>query len=235
MWFLLPKVLPLVQVCVFWFLWYRLRLFVCLFGVGPTPLPRLVWVGFILSAPPWPPSPPPRTPNVCWPFPFQIPTINSCVCVEGRGEKIPRKRFLFGETEKGRERERERVGRSRLVMSCHVMSCHGKEGLLPFDQIADHDAPESSSSSSSFLGGRSAGRAALDQRRQANTRPWFEVEGGGLVLGRREGRGEGEAAWVFFGGVGASIKRKRPQERKKKLWVQGLFFEKMSCCSPSRS
>ena len=96
-----------VCVCV-WFLRCRLRLFVCLFRVAPTPIPRwLGWVGFILSAPPWPPSAPPRTPNVCWPFPFQIPTINSCVCVGGGGEKIPRKRFLFGETEKGRERERE--------------------------------------------------------------------------------------------------------------------------------
>ena len=64
---------------------------------------------------------------------------------------------------------------------------HGKEGLLPVDQIADHDAPESSSSSISFLGGRSVGRAALDQSRQANTRPWYEVEGGALVPGRREG------------------------------------------------
>ena len=155
--------------------------------------------------------------RVCWPFPFQIPTINSCVCVEGRGEKIPRKRFLFGETEKGRERERERVGRSRLVMSCHVMSCHGKEGLLPFDQIADHDAPESSSSSSSFLGGRSVGRAALDQRRQANTRPWFEVEGGGLVPGRGEGEGGGGGCLGFCGGGGVSIKRKRPQEGKKSV------------------
>ena len=35
--------------------------------------------------------------------------------------------FLFGETEKGRERERE----GGLVSSCHVMSCHvmGRKGF----------------------------------------------------------------------------------------------------------
>ena len=110
------------SVCVFGFFGVVCVCLLCLFGVGPTPLPRLVWVGFILSAPPWPPLTSSPYSRVCWPFPFQIPTINSCVCVEGRGEKIPRKRFLFGETEKGRERERERVGRSRHVMSCHVMS-----------------------------------------------------------------------------------------------------------------
>ena len=116
--------------CV-WFLWCRLRLFVCVVCLfvwcWSHPPPSFGLVGFILSAPPWPPSAPPRTPNVCWPFPFQIPTINSCVCVGGGGEKIPRKRFLFGETEKGRERERERErerGWVGLVMSCHVMSCH---------------------------------------------------------------------------------------------------------------
>ena len=64
----------------------------------------------------------------------------------------------------------------------------------------------------------------MDQSRQANTRPWYEMEGGGLVPGR--GKGRGRLLGFFLVGWGFD-KKERPQEGKKKVLVQGLFFEKM--------
>ena len=197
------------------------------------PPPSLVWfgLGLYLALRHGLPSPPPRTPGSAGLFHFKSQqSIHVCVWrveVKKFQENVS---FLVKQRKAERGRERGWVG---LVMSCHVMSCHGKEGLLPFDQIADHDAPESSSSSSSFLGGRSVGRAALDQRRQANTRPWFEVEGGGLIPGRGEGEGGGGGCLGFCGGGGVSIKRKRPQEGKKSCGFKGCSSRR--CCSPSRS
>ena len=53
----------------------------------------------------------------------------------------------------------------------------------------------------------------MDQSRQANTRPWYEVEGGGLVPGR--GKGRGRLLGFFLVGWGFD-KKERPQEGKKK-------------------
>ena len=185
------------SVCVFGFFGVVCVCLLCLFGVGPTPLPRLVWVGFILSAPPWPPSPPPRTPGSAGLFHFKSQqSIHVCVWrveVKKFQENVS---FLVKQRKAERGRERGWVG---LVSSCHVMSCHvmvrkgfclSIRSLIMMLQNPHHLLLL-------FWGvGRSVGRLWTREGRptQGLGLRWRVVVSS---LGGGKGRGEGEVAWVF--------------------------------------
>ena len=184
---------------------------VCLVLVPP---PSLVWfgLGLYLALRHGLPSPPPRTPGSAGLFHFKSQqSIHVCVWrveVKKFQENVS---FLVKQRKAERGRERGWVG---LVMSCHVMSCHGKEGLLPFDQIADHDAPESSSSS--FFGGGRTGERLW-------TRAGRPTQGLGMrwrVVVSSLGGGRGRLLGFFWWGGGFD-KNKKTTRGKKKCGFRG--------------
>ena len=101
-------------------------LFVCLFGVGPTPLPRLGWLGLYLALRHGLPQLLPVLPTSAGLFHFKSQQSIHVFVWGGEVKKFQENvSFLVKQrkAERGRERERERGG-GGLVMSCHVMSCH---------------------------------------------------------------------------------------------------------------